>query len=53
MPENKLDDIVKVSSSGGVINNFLIKAGKKLVLIIVLKLEHRWEYNTVLFKMLF
>lgn len=41
MEENKLDDVVKISSSGGIINNFLIKAGKELVLIIVLKLEHR------------
>lgn len=41
MAENKLDGIVKILSSASIINNFLIKAGKQIMLIIVLKLEHR------------
>lgn len=41
MAENKLDDTVKISNSASIINNFLTKAGKQLVLIIVLKLEQR------------
>lgn len=47
MAETKLDDIVKVLSSASIINDFLIKAGKQLMLTIVLKLEHRskLEYN--------
>lgn len=53
MAENKFDDTVKVSNSASIINNFLTKAGKKLVLIIALELEHKWGYNTVLFKMQF
>lgn len=38
MAENKLDYIVKISSSTSIINNFLIKGDKQLVLIIVLTL---------------
>lgn len=38
MAENKLDYTVKISSSTGIKNNFWIKGGKQLVLIIVLRL---------------
>lgn len=50
MAENKLDDTVKITNSASIIYNFLTKSGKQLVLIIVLKLEQRWGYNTVFFK---
>lgn len=48
--ENKLDDIVVLSSSASIRNQFLIKDTKQLVLITVFKLECRWRYTTVLFK---
>lgn len=41
MAENKLDDTVKITNSASIIYNFSTKAGKQLVLIIVLKLEQR------------
>lgn len=41
MVENKLDDIVELSSLASIINRFLIKDTKQLVLITVFKLEHR------------
>lgn len=41
MVENKLDDIVVLSSSASIRNQFLIKDTKQLVLITVFKLECR------------
>lgn len=51
--ENKLDDIMELSSSASIINHLLINDTKLLVLITVFKLECRWRYNTVLFKIEF